>query len=359
MSIPQQLYNRCRTIMINCDEFGEQGKLESLFVSSELEPFKDRLPEARDKGDRVDKTLNFLITYSYSVDNIFSFFFTALRDRYRPGDGKHAEIQGLLEELQNHFSSVSSIEIPVVIVAMNKAQAAELFTPDFYDHPPLTPDEARAFREFRDKLLEEDEIDTLVSHYSDSRDKWRPHIQTEKSIDEIIAEIFMLYDDNKINKSMSSIVKPRFQTDKFFSEKEVEKFQTWEELSSSGCVLIVDTVSFFHPEIRQILTQSGIIAYENVAVFTLSPVAPKLTPLASLLEQEHKTRMSRAFRRYDTLLDKLCELNINDIRMFRRWLFSVLPDTAGIIGKQRPLSGNLQKVRAKVGEAQGLEQLIF
>lgn len=60
VSIPENFYHRCRNVLLQCSEFDSNDSLLSIFVTDKLKPFRDSLPEATSKNDRVAFCLDYL-----------------------------------------------------------------------------------------------------------------------------------------------------------------------------------------------------------------------------------------------------------------------------------------------------------
>lgn len=98
--LPNELYQRCRTTLLRCDEFESHLSLCAVFVTDELRPFRDRLPAATNKSKRVDACLDFLLDHYVSDGRpVLPIFMAALRGRYSPGDALYGELNTLVSEL--------------------------------------------------------------------------------------------------------------------------------------------------------------------------------------------------------------------------------------------------------------------
>jgi hypothetical protein len=101
LRLPTELYNRCRSVLLNCNEFDSHASLQTLFVTAELHPFRNSLPEASSKSGRIDACLDFLLLKRLSNGQpVFPMFLTALRDRYQIGDSLWDEIEALHREIE-------------------------------------------------------------------------------------------------------------------------------------------------------------------------------------------------------------------------------------------------------------------
>jgi hypothetical protein len=99
--LPADLYNHCRTVLIQCREFESYRPLRAVFVTEQLFPFRIGLPSADNPGELVDRCLDYLVdkrlTGGYPVLPVF---LATLRDRYQPGDALNDELQALYEVVQ-------------------------------------------------------------------------------------------------------------------------------------------------------------------------------------------------------------------------------------------------------------------
>ena len=85
---------------MQCPEFDSNASLRSLFVTEELAPFANGLPEAGSKASRVDAALAYLIEKRLRDGRgALPLFVTALRDRYDASDALWSELDTLLSSL--------------------------------------------------------------------------------------------------------------------------------------------------------------------------------------------------------------------------------------------------------------------
>ena len=85
---------------MRCTEFDSNTSLRSLFVTEELAPFANALPEASSKAGRVDATLAYLSEKRLrDGQGTLPLFATALRDRYDDSDALWGELETLLHAL--------------------------------------------------------------------------------------------------------------------------------------------------------------------------------------------------------------------------------------------------------------------
>jgi len=93
--LPSELYSKCFSTLKLCSEFDEDENLRSNFVTPELLPLKDSLPQASTKHTRVGKTIGFLLDQSVSKNEpLLPHFISILIDRYQ-GDRLQFELNTL------------------------------------------------------------------------------------------------------------------------------------------------------------------------------------------------------------------------------------------------------------------------
>jgi len=100
--LPSELYNRCRTTLLQCSAFNSDAALRAVFVTQELAPFCNGLPGALSPSGRVDAGLAYLLPKRLSDGRaVLPLFIAALRDRYMPGDALHDDLNALYQAVQS------------------------------------------------------------------------------------------------------------------------------------------------------------------------------------------------------------------------------------------------------------------
>lgn len=93
-----ELYRRCQEALLQCSEFGSDAALRTCFGTAELRLFRNKLPEAGNRGERVAGCLDFCLD-KRSADGcpMLPLFLAALASRYEAGDPLHDELGALAE----------------------------------------------------------------------------------------------------------------------------------------------------------------------------------------------------------------------------------------------------------------------
>jgi hypothetical protein len=108
--LPSDLDTRCRNTLLACSEFDSDAALRALFVTTELAPFQNGLPDAARKNARVDACLAYLLPRRLSDGRpLLPLFLAILRDRCSEGDALRDDIDALQLVVQ---SALSGSRIP-------------------------------------------------------------------------------------------------------------------------------------------------------------------------------------------------------------------------------------------------------
>ena len=333
--LPSNLYTECYETLLECSEFESQGALEALFVNADLVPFKNKIPEANNKDERVTQTIDYLLRKRLADGQwVFVQFLSALRTKYDAEDALHGQLSKLIVNVDGELKQLSVVRIPFVVVAMTKEQAQALDNETVFDDQEVAPAERVRFRAFK-QALQAHGIDDLPGFYADERGAWKPYSSSHWSIEEIIVETFDAVNKSEKIGTNLPLLEPEFFSEDFFRTDAGPATNLWAKLGRSGCVLVVDAVSIFHPLLRKTLSDSEVSSNEFVAVLMVSPVSTNEIQVNQLIENIVGLNMARAFNRFHEQWDRLCEIGIGDLRSLQRWLFSVLPEEAAIVSEQK------------------------
>ena len=121
------------------------------------------------------------------------------------------------------------------------------------------------------------------------------------------------------------------------------------QLSSTGCVVIADEYSLFHPKIQEVIVSSGLSTNDQVSLVTLCPRNPYSSPPFEFLQEEMRRRMSAAFNRFASSLDPQCELGVGDEKRLKRRLNVSLPQTIQTLRDPKPNPLNISQFAREQG----------
>lgn len=241
------------------------------------------------------------------------------------------------------------VGLPVIVVSMTDSEAKELDI-----NPALVED--KLGRAVYQRFMELQAIiakggGNYISKYGAQRQDFRPFGGVDLSIKTLLNMVV-----ERINEDQPFQLRGRLIKLQNYPFDELTAFNDtvspiFTQLLSTGCVVIVDEYSLFHPDIQEVLMSSGLLANEQVSLLTLSPTNPYSGAPFDLLEAELRKRMAAAFNRFASAFDPQCELSVGDEKRLKRWLNSSLPHT--IQGMRHPRA-NRQNI-SQFAREQGLD----
>ena len=221
------------------------------------------------------------------------------------------------------------IEVPFVIFAMTSDEAESLISEAIFENDEVRPAAKKRFQDFKTALKQHKvEMADLRHNYHKERDDWMPHTySSSQAIQKIISEMIERVNNKVDLKRHSILIRAKFLSANFCAQD----YNTWQNLRESNCILIVDSISLFHPLLREILVQSHLSSSTKAVILVLSPINTKHNQVNLLIEKELDSRIKQIFTRFDHELDKWCEFGMGDLRTFQRRLLAVLFEKAQIL----------------------------
>jgi hypothetical protein len=254
----------------------------------------------------------------------------------------------------------NEIVIPIVVVSMTITEAEYLrdkVGSSYQEHEDL---QLTAFKQLTESLQAYNVLD-FTEYYGQRRDDWKTYScsnELSESIETLVNE--MIDEFNEYSTTLQNmnlpIIQPSFVSTEFFELNDDRRAAIWSELGRRGCLIIVDSVSLFHPRIRKYLAGAQVVANEKTSILVLSPINPQITNVNQILENLIKSEIELAFHRFNTEFDKRCEIGLGDLRSMKRWLFSILPETIEILKPPQPYLENRRKMRS-TGDINGVDAL--
>jgi len=253
----------------------------------------------------------------------------------------HGDVAGLGGRLHRALARYVSkpgdreIGVPVVIVAMTAAEAAELFL----DPPAAVADWVRHA---------EESARWEPSRYGESRSQWRPFGSTqtiEQVLDDAVASV-----NSRGGRLQNRVIRlQRYPLDPLMGDDSLLMWPIYQGIAKSGCLVVVDELSLFHHRVRAAFKASPILDGEQVALVTLSAGDPIMgTPYAPLREQLNGY-LAKAAERFSVVLDPLCELGIPERQRLDRWLYASLPSTIDLLRHAKRDDAKLREFERELG----------
>lgn len=158
-----------------------------------------------------------------------------------------------------------SLRVPIVLAIMNGTEAQELMRGSAFDG---YPEELRSDFEQLEAMLEANGLGDWVERYRDRPEEWRP-FATEGgllSIGQLVGDTLRFLGTEGQVLSPSFIDIRTLGSDK--------NRYLLRELRSSGCIVVVDSISMRHPAIQRAFQQSLLDAYPKTSVVNIAPIQP-------------------------------------------------------------------------------------
>jgi V8-like Glu-specific endopeptidase len=106
--LPQILLSPLSQVLKDCDEFGTQSQLYSIFAAQELELWRQGLPEADNLTKRVDLTISYLMNKKKeNGEQALIILLRILADRYDPKDERNNRLNSIADQIEMLCSSPS------------------------------------------------------------------------------------------------------------------------------------------------------------------------------------------------------------------------------------------------------------
>jgi hypothetical protein len=245
------------------------------------------------------------------------------------------------------------VGIPFAVLAMTSKEAEELESRKIFDSPVSLS----SFNEFAE-ILKQYGLGDFVHRYKEDREEWQPFETDSRTIRDIIEEVVDWSNPITLNNS-PVIMRPQYYSQDFLSDNKEICSQTWQYLEHTGCVLVLDCISMFHPRIQKLFLMSQLGVGERVALVGISPANPSSIEINKSIENAAEEQLLRVFDRYNSSLDPQCIFEIGDERALSRWLYAILPRTIQTVHEQKANPAKRMLLRSRRGQPQGKSNLIY
>jgi hypothetical protein len=176
--------------------------------------------------------------------------------------------------------------------------------------------------------------------YGPSRTGWQPFGPEDKPIGNIVEEIVERINRRKVEKVLKFRIKIQWYPFDVLKAQLFEDYpcqlQVYGNIAQAGCVLLVDEMSLFHPDLHESFRNSPLYNNPHVSVVTLSPFDPHPAAIEQLLDAEPRRKLAGAFARFAKDYDPQCELAVGGPLRLRRWLHCHLPEAVANLNAPPP-----------------------
>jgi len=261
-------------------------------------------------------------------------------------------------------------DIPFVVVAMTREEAGEFFDEkeevfSSQQNTSINSDQIERFQAlkeaFHQSLPADVTRDDWCGQYSEDRirEKWIP-LFGNMAITELVEQAVIDYYQNMKPPEGGHYTygkRPRFfwpdfreTADELFDQDVEKRLKAWGELHRYyNSVLVIDSISLFHPFIRDVLKASP-LAWKNSHIGVLILFPNEESPLYALrshIKREIQAEMNVAFTCFKRCYNPLYKFDIDEIDDLNRWLHTNRGMDDLIISQQSsPNPDNVQRARA-------------
>lgn len=238
------------------------------------------------------------------------------------------------------------VDVPFVVLAMTNEEAKGLLSGN------VRPVKEDKFAGLQAELeAKEYPINRLLSFYGTKRDDWHSPLCQMQPGEKITIKRFIEDVVERLNKStretrIGYTIDLQFRSEDFTHKEQQIRTKTNKELEDR-CVLVVDTLSLFHPYLAEILNYSPLAhRHKNIIPIAVPPPYYRQAErIDDLLESAMREMMALSYDRFENELDMLCEFGLSHPRALKRWLFAALPEAARKFSRRSPRDENRSDFR--------------
>jgi len=160
-----------------------------------------------------------------------------------------------------------SIEVPVILLVMNSAEAQDLLSGASL--ATYSTDFQTDFTALQDLLLTQEQINNWIKRYGAQPEDWKPFIGSQDTIEQLIENMLkQVQEQNGFKMTLA----PNFIDIRTLNADRPEL----RELRSKGCVIINDVISMRHPLIQREFRRSLLDAFPSTIIVRIAPLANAL-----------------------------------------------------------------------------------
>jgi hypothetical protein len=238
------------------------------------------------------------------------------------------------------------VGLPIVIAAMTAQEAIELDANQERIEDKLTELDLQRLRTLKSAVPA---TESISQRYGFARDRWHPFSGGQSDIRSILQGTA-----DRLNAEPPPGLQARMIKLQYYGLDELLRHpklfrSIFNEITETGCIVIVDEYSLFHPDLQRMLAHSKLFASDLVSLVTISPTNPYSVSPFDLIEHELSERLMDAFARFSEAYDPQCELSVGDDRRLKRWLNLSLAHTVQILREPRPNRQSLGRFATELG----------
>ena len=243
--------------------------------------------------------------------------------------------------MQATTSIVLPKRVPVVLVVMTDAQAADLVDGRAFDHyPPALSEDFAAMR----AILNDAAVSDWVSRYHDEPRGWQPFGSDGPSLAQLVDTTVA-----RINENYR--LEPPLAAE--FIDISAVNNDRWalRQLRQDGCLVVIDSLSMRHPNVQREFHHSMLDAYPTTSLVVIAPIANVLEQVRHLtvVLELRIADLEFAKRLRDPDEEYGISLETTERQMLEQWLSTRLRSMASSLGVQSGIRPYM-RLRPRGGE---------
>lgn len=264
----------------------------------------------------------------------------------KPPAGQEVEEWLRQIETQGPARGIRTVGLPLVILAMIRSEVEDIESGEILQKR-LGITAYEQFQALRQELARNG-VPWKV-RYEESRESWKPFEAKGEPIRTIVENLVAGLNQKDLARLRQRHIKIQHYPFDAIKGRDLLLRQVYREVAQTGCVIIVDELSLFHPDLREAFIQSPFFNCEQVAMVTVCPLDPGQSTANRLLESETRQKLALAFDRFAFDFDPQFEFAVGDERRLKRWLYASLPETLRNLREPRPDTKALKQFAGEMG----------
>lgn len=184
-AISPELNNRLHEVLARCPQFDSAAQLHSVFVDERISPWRDAIPEAGSRSERIAALIAVLHDRANTQgQSALVLFLQALADTYPPGDALHQELRTLARSVETDVGTrkvehravklgIPAVILLVILIALALGYPRWFRTPAAIPTSPACPGKGTTDEEKVLDLIEQErhavlaeDIDAITSIFA-------------------------------------------------------------------------------------------------------------------------------------------------------------------------------------------------
>lgn len=249
-----------------------------------------------------------------------------------------------------------SVGLPFTVLAMTRVEAAELLA-DPKAAAAQFDGETRARFDALLADLTAAGIAPAAGDYPERRVDWQPFRGLPQTVRAVLESSARELNERFRSRLRDRSIRLQYYPFDCLLAPDRPLRRVYRDIADSGCIVVVDELSLFHPKLCETLARSAFATSPQTALVTLAPLD---AARGRAVEAELEENLRDAFDRFASDFDPQCEFGVGNERRLRRWLHASLPQALNGLREPPPDRGALDAFAKEVGrERRGFTEILY